>query len=464
MADEPKTQPEQSARATMIYLVHNGPIAAINASMPGNLPKDVAGQPAAYLWKDVLIVGDYIHPIQKFHLDIDKPEIAQLARKGNEMRVAGIPLPINCDHSNSARDVVGYIVQFRAEGARLLALCQFIGADAPLLAARNYVSVGIDPDFVDGKGKHWGQAIAHLALTPVPVVPDQEQFIKAASRLTAAGDVLLLSAAETHTQRSLNMASALSDGQVGTLRKQAHLCMANVPDDGVGDHLVNHHAKQSQALATMCSAMGDSNCPAEEAMSRATGYIDGMKHLHAKIMPKTMSMAADPKAAVAAIEAQVSHLSSIGNELELLKSANTEKDKQIQQLSAAVPKNPFGNDAALEKDGIQSAHIRFDQLGIGENPYPPVIIDALKQLCVSRDGAKAQAICLSHTANQGGKTAIAYELCDILERGRKLGFAPKLGEKTRLQALSRVAPGDTETSRAKEDDAAIKFMSGAGAK
>jgi hypothetical protein len=95
------------------------------------------------------------------------------------MLAAGVAIPINCDHSEAARDVVGYVKEFKHEGDQLLGLCQFIGDEAALTAARNLVSVGIDPDFVDGEGRRWGEAIVHLALTPVPVVPDQDQFVLA---------------------------------------------------------------------------------------------------------------------------------------------------------------------------------------------------------------------------------------------------------------------------------------------
>jgi hypothetical protein len=38
------------------------------------------------------------------------------------------------------------------------------------------VSLGIDPDFVDGKGNRYGEAIVHSAVTPLPVVPGQGEF------------------------------------------------------------------------------------------------------------------------------------------------------------------------------------------------------------------------------------------------------------------------------------------------
>jgi hypothetical protein len=464
MADDPTNPPERSARATMIYLVHNGPAATINASMPANLPKEIAGQPVKYFWKDVLLTGQYIHPIQKFHLDVDQKSLARFATVGNDMMVKGIAIPINCDHSDKARDVMGYVKQFRADGARLLALCQAIGSDAALTMARNYVSVGIDPDFVDGKGKDWGEAIVHLALTPVPVVPDQEQFIKAASRLTAAGDVLLLSAAETPTQRSQNMATNLSDGQVGSLRQKKHLCMSGTPDDGIGDQLVRHHEKQERQLSDACDAMGDTACPPDEAMSRLIGHARALKQIQASLLPKHLSLAnSKPEEVAAAVANRIAELSRFASERDAMESAKTAAENRVIELSKLVPQNPF-NSPEQEQDGIESASIPFDALCSAKNPMPTAIVDRLKCCLVSRDGAKAQKLALSRTGNQGGAMPLAKEIAMILADACETGWAPKAGERTKLQSLSRVAPGETDASRAKDEEAAHKFMSGAAAK
>jgi hypothetical protein len=147
-----------------------------------DLPKEVSGQPAAYFWKDVIAAGMYRHPGRGFTLAVDRKRLAQWAETGTNMIAAGVAIPINCDHSDAARDCVGYVKEFKIDGDRLMALCQMIGEDAPLLAARNQVSAGIVPDFTDGEGRHWGDAIVHVALTPVPVVSGQEPFIETNAR------------------------------------------------------------------------------------------------------------------------------------------------------------------------------------------------------------------------------------------------------------------------------------------
>jgi hypothetical protein len=160
-----------------LYAPRLSPDSPVQADL---LPPEVAGQPATYFWKDAIHAGAYRHPTRGFSLAVDRHRLHRWADVGSAMLDAGVPIPINCDHSDSARDVVGYVREFKVDGDHLFALCQFIGPDAALTAARNHVSVGIHPDFTDGQGRRWGEAIIHLALTPVPVVPGQRGFIAAA--------------------------------------------------------------------------------------------------------------------------------------------------------------------------------------------------------------------------------------------------------------------------------------------
>jgi hypothetical protein len=161
------------------FKLHAPDLSPDSAVTPSDdLPAEVAGKPASYFWKDMIHSGNYVHPGQGFSLAVDRDRLQRWADTGRELLAAGVAIPINCDHSDAARDVVGYVKEFKLDGDRLLGLCQFIGDDAALMAARNLVSVGIDPDFTDGQAREWGEAIVHLALTPVPVVPDQDQFVQ----------------------------------------------------------------------------------------------------------------------------------------------------------------------------------------------------------------------------------------------------------------------------------------------
>jgi len=150
------------------------------------LPDNVSGQPASYFWKDVIQTGHYTKADHTLSLDVDLPRLQRWLETGQKMLAAGLRIPINCDHSPSARDVVGYVKDFKLEESRLMALCQLIGPDAAALAARNQVSLGISPEFIDGTSRAWGEAIVHLALTPNPVVPDQGEFVRAAAPVMLA--------------------------------------------------------------------------------------------------------------------------------------------------------------------------------------------------------------------------------------------------------------------------------------
>jgi len=183
----------------------------------GDLPAEVAGQPATYFWKDMIHTGTYVHPTRKFSLAVDRDRLGRWAEAGQQMLAAGVAIPINCDHSDAARDVVGYVKEFKLEDDRLLGLCQFIGDEAALTAARNLVSIGIDPDFTDGQARQWGEAIVHLALTPVPVVPDQDQFVEATSDEESPELVLVAESSDQNDPRSESALSCTAE-QLQTLR------------------------------------------------------------------------------------------------------------------------------------------------------------------------------------------------------------------------------------------------------
>lgn len=150
----------------------------------GGAEKDV---PVAYFWKDAIATGDYVHPATKQHLSIDAKRIDSLVEKFHAMRKAGIEIPAPKDHSARAEDNLGFVVDAKRDGDRLSLLHQVVGEDAALCALRNRCSLCIDPDFVDEKGRRWGDAFIHSAFTPTPVITGMGSFVPfAASRGPAA--------------------------------------------------------------------------------------------------------------------------------------------------------------------------------------------------------------------------------------------------------------------------------------
>jgi hypothetical protein len=155
-------------------------------SVPGNflpaaadLPDRVNDLPAFYYWKDAIVVGSYVHPAGRFSLDITRDRLDGFVANFNRMRDNGVAVPILMDHTATAVSTLGWIVDVKRQGDQLLELHQFLGESARDIGLRNKVSLGIDPHFVDGKGNQYGEAIVHSAVTPLPVVPDQGDFIAA---------------------------------------------------------------------------------------------------------------------------------------------------------------------------------------------------------------------------------------------------------------------------------------------
>jgi hypothetical protein len=134
----------------------------------------------------------------------------------------GVRVHIPADHSDAAADNRGYVLAMRRVGDRLMALCQFIGADAVRDASRNQVSIGVAPTFVDGKERIYHDAIVHVALTPVPVVPGQGAFFS--------------------IQRRADMAHTMLPCSEETLASLHELVpgLREIPEDQKLDHVLQH--------------------------------------------------------------------------------------------------------------------------------------------------------------------------------------------------------------------------------
>jgi hypothetical protein len=163
----------------LIYHLHAlGDLSAARSpDVPDKFPKEVNGQPVAYFWANAIRTGRYVHPAGHFELSVDEHRLDEWARNFHRMKEAGIDVPVPVDHSAAARDNLGFVVDAKRDGDSLMLLHQLIGQEAIDLAARNKVSLGIDPQFRDGLGNEFGDCIVHSSLTPIPVVPGQGQMM-----------------------------------------------------------------------------------------------------------------------------------------------------------------------------------------------------------------------------------------------------------------------------------------------
>jgi hypothetical protein len=163
------------------------PAVTLGQGYPTHLKVKVGNEdrqvPVAYFWKDTIQAGDYVHPATNQKLNVDAGRIDGWVDKFHQMRAAGIEIPTPTDHSHQAKDNLGFVVDAKRNGDRLSLLHQVIGEDAAMTALRNRCSLCIEPDYVDEKGRKWGDVFTHSAFTPVPVVSGMGSFVPfAASR------------------------------------------------------------------------------------------------------------------------------------------------------------------------------------------------------------------------------------------------------------------------------------------
>jgi hypothetical protein len=199
-------------------------------------------QPNLRLWKDLIRVGRYRHPTKRFTVRVDRRRLDHWAHTFWRMSANGVRVHIPADHSDAAADNRGYVLALRRVGDRLMALCQLIGADAIRDAARNQVSIGVAPSFIDGHGHIYHDAIVHVALTPVPVVPGQGEFLAAETLpFEPAGDLHDARAARSRLRVSSTLAGAApagvltlaaahsSNGRVSPPQRRAHMAQKLLP-------------------------------------------------------------------------------------------------------------------------------------------------------------------------------------------------------------------------------------------
>lgn len=144
--------------------------------------------PITYLDKDVIEEGQYVHPRTGRVVHATRAQIKDWVSKFNQMSASGALEPgVPVDHSLNSRDNLGFVKAARAveftnpnnpneKRLRLRLTHAVIGEDAALIALRNRASLGIDPDYTDGRGKKWGSVIVHSAITPDPVVAGMGEF------------------------------------------------------------------------------------------------------------------------------------------------------------------------------------------------------------------------------------------------------------------------------------------------
>jgi len=132
-------------------------------------------------WKELIREGRWINAKAGFTLQGDRGRLAQWARNFHEMADAGIRVPVPWGHSYDPRDNAGFVEEIELRDGGLWARLNVPNEDdaAKVGATVRAVSVSVNPNFIDGSGRSWGEVIEHVALTNYPVVTDQGDFIQA---------------------------------------------------------------------------------------------------------------------------------------------------------------------------------------------------------------------------------------------------------------------------------------------
>jgi hypothetical protein len=135
----------------------------------------------ASFWKELIREGRWVNAKAGFTLEVDAARLEQWEQNFHAMADAGIRVPVPWGHSYDPRDNAGFVEEIELRDGGLWARLNVPDEDDAAKVGHTVraVSVSINPDFVDGAGKRWGEVIEHVALTNYPVVTDQEDFVPA---------------------------------------------------------------------------------------------------------------------------------------------------------------------------------------------------------------------------------------------------------------------------------------------
>lgn len=162
--------------------------------------------------KDMLKVGVYEHPVYGWTMDVTEERLHRFVAAFGEMKANGVDVEIPIDHSDSATNNLGYVIDMFVEDdedgvSTLYGIHEIRGEEAIGIVSRNRnVSVAIEREFKDGKGNSYGEVIVHSSVVQQPILPGQNDFEPvsvAASRGATAGKIPVFTLSKE--TRSTNM-------------------------------------------------------------------------------------------------------------------------------------------------------------------------------------------------------------------------------------------------------------------
>ena len=127
--------------------------------------------------KDIIRIGEYVHPVFGWRLNVTHDRMEKWAKTFNAMKSAGIDVEMVKDHKLTADSVMGYLLSLKVDGDVLMGTFEVLGQkNIELVGIVRNVSAGIDREFSSGSGTNFGEAITHVAVVQQPVAGNQQGF------------------------------------------------------------------------------------------------------------------------------------------------------------------------------------------------------------------------------------------------------------------------------------------------
>lgn len=169
--------------------------ASASAGMLIGATIDANGVPHKRYRKDLIRAGDWYMPSNGASFSVSAADLAGWVDTHAAMTAAGVKVPVPLGHTSEPERNAGYLLSLTVDGDTLIGEIELIGADAIELASKTEVSIYVPNEMQDGKGNTYRRPIAHVALTPVPVISGQGGFVPIAASRGGSENVPVLTLA-----------------------------------------------------------------------------------------------------------------------------------------------------------------------------------------------------------------------------------------------------------------------------
>lgn len=164
-------QANQSAPAALCLDSATVPTSILRSTVP-------ARREGERFRKEILRVGEWVHPEEKWSLAVDGPMLAEIATQSNRYLSDGHRVPVPARHSRDPRDNMGFVTGFEVDEQHLYAIIEPGRKYAESLGDTiRDVSAALLSGYTDSEGRHYSHVIEHVACTSYPVIAGQSEFV-----------------------------------------------------------------------------------------------------------------------------------------------------------------------------------------------------------------------------------------------------------------------------------------------